>query len=834
MKHKLLKHGIIAATTCALLLQPVLPGLASNSHSVAFAAATISSKIVKLNANNHLYIRDAQVLMQDQSLVLAFTVTLTNNGTRELSILDYWLRVRGKSGKVFSTSLTEADKNKKSVAPKSSVNLTYYAKLDNQTKLTDLNFDVIEWDFDAPNYERRLGTIKYPANASGKVAVFKPSVMLLNNTKVKGAVKQSIVTEDRNGLYLTISYLLENVGFSSTSLSNLGFAIQTDGYSVYDVNAASMAQLTIQPKERKIVTIQAKLPKVLKGKQVSLVPFTIDEANKIKLPAGLFAVPALKPALPTDTGKTRTVYIDGEQVRTTAGSALINENDGSSELTMDFNFENIGTSAIQLPDLEFALQTKDNILYPLSYAKEENRALLPKIKKTLNLSGSIPSSRLKDAQLVVRTAEVEGKEGYVIGAYKIQAAAQQGNMGSVYTYKDHYKVQLTSIQRTPVADSDVLAAELQITNTSNLAKSIPNLNGYFLINGVKVDRESISIGIDQMINITSGGTYNMVVYSKIPYTTAIDNITFVLTEKEPEKADQRLFQFSSQQISHIPAYSLVNGYNVSSIGNRAQVKVLKTNIFEGSGGNYFYAEFEVNNREPRASQLANIGGYLLDQNGQQVPIQVSEVKEKVMPGGKVLLSAWGSISRSFDIQNYQLIFGQSIAKTAGSTPEGNTNVESVLVKPVLYIAKNDSVSINTELKDIQFSANTLSLRNIQAVLNVTGLYNVEGVKLTMDYDLSVDESYDYIAGDHKIRFEFVNQDDAKVTYSKEYALFKSAENNESSLLKGTNIPLEVIFNDPDVQSKVRDYKTYKLHVYDVYGDAKLLIASKELRWFTRE
>ncbi|WP_313996958.1 hypothetical protein [uncultured Paenibacillus sp.] len=834
MNRKLIKQGIIAATSLTLLLHPSIAGMPY--HSTVSAAPEVNTslvnKVVRLNPASTLSIRDAKLLMQDKGLLLAYTVAITNNGNSTLDILDYWIRVKGKNGKTFSTLLSETDKQKTKVAPKTTVNITYYTTVDSSTKLSDLSFDVVKWDFSAPNYERKLGTVKYPANSTGKTPAFQGSVMIFNNTKIKGALKQYYITQDQSAMYLTVSFLLENVGYSSASMANMGFAIQTDSYSVYDVNAAALAQMTIQPKERRIITMQAKLPMAVAGKSVAIVPYTKDDTNKVKLPNGSFAIPPLKPAVAAPAGAAKSVYMEGQPVETTAGQAILNENDGSTDVSMEFVLKNSGLSALKLPGLEFTIRTKDDISYPLGYTKEENAVILPKIQKTLDLTGSIPSAvDGNTSELIVKTVATEGQEGYVIGKYKIQAANQQGSVGGSFSYNKDYRIQLRSIQRQPLESDDVIMAELNIVNISNSSKKTPiNLNGYFLINGVKVEAQSTAVGLDQIINIAPNGTYQMVVYTKIPYTTTVDRIAFVLTEGEKDKPAKTLFQFSGQSLSPYTAYSLREGYAVTNIGGKAGIKLLKSNIFNGDKTSYFYTEFEAINLETRAADLVKLGGYLLDDQGQTAPLKVAEFKEKVMSNGKVLISATAEIGKSFNMQNYQLIFGQSVV-SAGAAPD--TKPETVVVKPVAYKMANAETAVENKLTDIRFSAYTLSLKNVTSQLSVSGQFNVEGVKLYLDYDLAVNKSYDYIAGEHKVLLEFVDQETTKATYSKEFALIKAAE-NQTALKEGKMIPLEIVYNDTDIQNKVRDYKTYKLNVYDVVDNAKVLVASKELRWFTRE
>ncbi|AZN38543.1 hypothetical protein [Paenibacillus albus] len=964
MGFKLLKTGFVAISAAALLLQTQAPGLRPN-----IVEAAASNQYVYLNSTSTLSVQSANLLMQDKGLVLAFTATITNNGSQEMDLTDYWIKAIGKGGKVFKTTISDADKNKKSLAPKSSTNITYFSVVDNQTKLSDISLNIIKWDFTSSTYERKLGSIKAQSSATataapnqskvmvvnngkvkghvtqsyvtqdqnyvyvttsflvenvgsssvklsglnfsvqtdsysvydvnnssltdvtlqpndqktvtmqtklpkavygksvtlvvstkddpdqvnlpigafrtsalnagggsnvdktGKVVAYQPMVMLLNNTKVKGALKQSFVTTDRNNVYVTTSFLLENVGSNSLKLSNLGLTLQTDSYSEFDVNTSSLADVTLQPKERKVITLHTILPITIAGKNVSLIVASKDAQTQASFQIGAFRLPTLAAAPAVEYGKSKVVYIDGQPINTTMNSSVIDQNDDNANMTIDFSVENNGDSSMAEPALEFSLKTKNNVSYPLDYEKEQNGQLLPGIEKSYVLTGELPSNiDLSTSQLVVKTAATSSDPAYIVSTYKVKSTNQQGNVGTSFTYDTDYQVKLNNIQRSALSDSDMLVADLTITNKSNTAKKVPSLSGYFLVDGVKVDTNSAAVGLDQIINIPANGTYNMVVYTKIPYTSTVKSISFVLTKPQQDKAAINLFRFSSQGVSAIPVYNNATSYVTKDIGRSSSVKLLQSSIFSDDTNNYFYTELEATNLETRSALLSNLGGYLQDDSGQIAPLEITEVKDKILPNGKVLLSASGKMTSSFNSKNYKLVLGEKLPADTNST--GQTT-EYVTVKQVAYPMNNTASVAKTNFQDLNVSVYNLNMRNIFAVMDVSGNLQPDGVKLQLDYDLKVNNPYDVVAGKHKLMFEFVDQDIAKATYTKEYS-FITAENGGEALSEGTSIPLTVVFQDPNFTDKVQSYKNYKLNIYDVYGDAKRLIASKNLQWFTKD
>ncbi|CAH1193097.1 hypothetical protein PAECIP111893_00384 [Paenibacillus plantiphilus] len=841
MKQKWIKYGVITLTASSLLLQGgILSSLPISAAASKTTKATLSSSIVKLNGSSYLNIRDAHFLMQEKGKVLAFSVAITNNGSNQLDLLDYWLRVKTKSGKSFKSTVLEADKAKTTVAAKSTQYITYYAVVDNATKISDLAFEVVKWDFSAANYERRLGLIKYPANTTDVTPAFKDTVMLINNGKLRGAIKQTSITKDANSAYLTINFLMENVGLQTTDLTKLNFFLQTESLSVYNATVSGLEQTTIQPKERKIVTLHATIPISVAGKTLSFITAQNDETSKVQLPSGVFALPATKVSTAVPIGQTRMVYMSGMPIDTKTGQVFLTQGSDKNQIALDYKMTNIGTTAIVNPNLDYYILTSTGTSYPLTYTKEENGSLLPNIEKTVSLTGEIPTSIKPDtAQLLVKTTASEKEKSYIIGTYNIQTTSQEGGLGSSFKHND-YRVKLNSIERSPMEENDVLVANITITNNSDISKKVPAMGGYFMINGVKVGTEQQATALDDSITIAPGASYDMVVYSPIPYTTIIDKITFVSTEPVQDKPGKMLYQFSGQQLTTLPLKSTDAPYEITIIGKKASIKILRSAIFEGKVKNNYYVEFEAVNNENRSALIASLGGYIKDNIGNVVPLKFAEVKEKVSPNGKILISAWAQIGKSFDSTNYSLTFGQTIGTTKadGGTGNGSDNANAgndktaVIIKPVSYALKGDAnTGTKTDFKDIEFAGYKLNLSKIFTTLNVQGLYTVDGIKMTLNYNLNKNAEYDYVAGEHKLLFEFINNDTAKTTYSKQYGITAASE-NEDTLKETNDSTLTFTISDPEIQNKVQKYDDYTLNVYDVFQNTKLLIATKTLKWNT--
>ncbi|MDQ0062018.1 hypothetical protein [Paenibacillus harenae] len=831
MNTRWIKIGAATVATYALLAQSAIPLAPLKVVEIA-EAASITSQSVKLNATSTISVHDGQFLMQEQGKVFAYTVTIKNSGNTTINLQDYYIRLVTKSGSRYISKVTEADKTKATVAPNTTVNITYYAVVNINTKLSDLAFNIIKWDFSTSNYERLLGKLSFPEGSTDKVAAFKAKAMLFNSGTVRGALKQYMVTSDKNNVYVTMSFLLENSGLQSVNVANMKLFAQSEGLATYNVDTTSLANLTIQPKERKIVTLSSTLPLAMKGKKFALIVASPNEGGTTSsIPIGVFDMPKVTPAAAVEIGKVKTVYLNGVTVNSSVGFVTTSENDDSSlKIEMDYDLENIGASFTNVPNLNFSLVTASGVVYPLAYSNEGTAlSLLPKIKKTITMSGDIPASvNLNTSQLVVRSGVTETNTGYVVASYKVNKDGGVATGGSTYSYDDGYQVKLNTIHRLPTSEKDTLMAEITITNTSKAAKKTPNLSGYFLLNGVQISEDHQVSTLDSELYIEPNAMVTKYVHVKIPYTSQINNVSFVLTELPATTTDKakKLYQFGAQTITTIPTQTKDQSYTINNAGSKADIKLLTTRFYDNTTDTYFYSEFAVTNKEQRYAAIANISGYLQDVTGFTIPVEFVKFSERVTPDGTVLISAWAKVSKNFNRLGSSLIIGKTVDTSVGEVKS------SVILKPVAYKLTDESGSaVKTDLLDITFGGYKLTLTNLSTQLAYSGEGDSDGIQFDLDYDLEIGDDYDFVAGEHKIVIE-LNGGSGNTTYSKTFGLKKSDDNTLTVLEEGKNNQLSVVFNDANILNKINNLDTYTVNIYDVFEGAKMLIATKKVKWFT--
>jgi hypothetical protein len=711
MKSKL--RTVITATIAATVaLSQAYPLCVLETSTVSAAAAqkttpSVTAQKVKLSTNSFLNLRDAQFLMQDQGKIVTFTLTITNNEKKSLNLLDYWVRLSGASSKFFSVKQVGGDAAIKTIRSKSTADVTFYAVVDDNTKINDLKFNIIKWDFKSANYEKKLGVIQYPKGITEKIQPYKDKVMLYDNGKLRSAIKSYELNANEDNTSLSIDLLLENSGFKSSNLGKMKFFIQTNNQTyVYDVSTEDLTKIILQPKGRKIIKLNAILPVKMTTKDMVLVAAQTGEGPVPNLPIGAFTVPTNKPT-------------------------------------------------------------------------------------------SEPSQ-------------------------------PQGKIGSSYKYKD-FTITLTSIHRIYSDNQDSLVANVQVKNSSATSKELPNLSGYLLVNGVKIaENLNTTTNMDQNNLLSSNQSYNYVVYANIASATSINQVGLVVTEISTESqttTSTKVYSFSDNMVSEVSVSEAGSVYSINNIGQSAEVKFLNSAIYEGDKFDHFYGEVEYKNKEKRANTPAELAGYLQSLDKAIIPVTFSTYTEKIFPDGKVLLSVYAKVPKNYVSKNMKLTIGQS-PKKADSTPKSS----SVFVKPISYpVVESGVFGTKVELTEIHYLNYLINFENFYTSLhgNIENLA-FDGLNLSFYYDVFNIDQYENGSDNHKLLIEFVDSKDARVSYSKEISINEVKQDAEL-LTVGERIGKSITFMDPDVIKKLSMSK-YKVNIYHVYQQNKMLLASKEMIW----
>lgn len=809
-----------------LLLVTSLLILIANVNTLVAYAVSSKEVSVTLASNVTAKLYSAQIMTQNNAKLAAVTIEIANNSTQSLSLIDYWAKIKTKAGKTFQTKLKESDKAKENVLAKSTTYLTYYASVDSTIKYSDLVIDLIEWDFSAANYERRLGTLSTPNNSAGETSTNSTKSILYGDIPLKIGIKQSALYTDATFGHLTLNVMIENQGFTKNDLSRLRMFVQSDDNQVFTLDTTRVNAESISSKETKIVAVQANIPKAELNHKYTLIVAEWDETGKMNIPIGMFAMTKLVNTTATQPDMEKLTYIDGKAVNISVSNSSVSLVENSENLTTTVTLENAGNTKLTASNLAFYVKTMEGYLYPITKSEEGAITLLPKIKTTIEVSGQIPSeSVLKTSEIIVMTT-AENSADTFLANFVIKTDGTQESSGPEKMYNG-IQIKQTSLNRIPYDLMDLIVAEFSLTNTTATAKSKINLQGYFKIDGVKLDSSAAKIvTLDELTTIGPNQTYNVLAYMEVPYNQITNKIEFVMQENLGQQNVKSIYQFSRNTLSEPINVTANKGYEITSLGKRSQVRFLQSNVYKGTTSDFFYAELEYTNKERRAIAPAQLAGYIENQDGSVINVELSEYKERIQPNGKIIISAWVQMPRGFEENRLKFYFGEAFTLSDDNASE---SAAKAVVRPVLANVVVKEIDVKSEFKDLSISNYLLNIRNIYVTVDLPDGITADGINLSFDYDLVKNDSVYPNAEDQKLLVEFIDHGSSKLTYTQEISL-ESKENE--SLTIGKDLKKTLKFNESGLFHKTV-MKEATINIYKVFKGNKMLLATRDVKWYTR-
>ncbi|UUZ94674.1 hypothetical protein LJK87_09185 [Paenibacillus sp. P25] len=193
-----------------------------------------------MHADGKLFfeLKNAVILPSENGPTLFFTMTVTNTDSKEISFLDYWVKVRGASDSEFKADLLPTDKLKKTVPSGQSIDYSFYAPVNSSTQLGELQFTVTRWNYDSADLEEEIGDIRFPADGPSVLASAASSRTLqFGGFPVEAEVSKLYVQPKEAFVTPRLLLKLTNRGTSSLKLPGLLYSLRTAGGAYYPLEA---------------------------------------------------------------------------------------------------------------------------------------------------------------------------------------------------------------------------------------------------------------------------------------------------------------------------------------------------------------------------------------------------------------------------------------------------------------------------------------------------------------------------------------------------------------------------------------------------------------------
>lgn len=705
----------ILLLSAALTLSTVAPAFAddggttppSSTSTVLSTGSAPSLGQVTVNGSSFFELKNVTILPEKGSKTVTFTVSVHNEGTTDLLFIDYWPRVKTKSGNQISVRILPQDKDKNKITPKSVQDISFYATVNETTELTDLIFQFIKWDFSQPNFERTIGEIAVP-----------------------------------------------------------------DNYSI--ITAA------------------------------------------------------------TDSHQ---INMGGTEVKTSIKKMLMTKNEKNFTPTVILNMENVGSRTAAVPAYQFLIRTSEGYMYPLDAKNLKDLAINPQVNKEVELTGSVPVSVSTEGwQLVVTQNAADIKLNLPIAYFELPQVSEPDTVDSNKEYnftnkEGTYTTKLNSFQRLPMEDQDILSANLTLLNKGTDSLPLPDLTGHFLLDD-KVKVEAKLIQTDKVIGLPSGSSASFQFIGKMPYTYQFSNVKLVLQEKTGEKETEDLLEFAHRsELLNMPYYNVGEVYKNTDVGRNASYQVRSVKTYSGDTADIFTVQMETTNLEKRYNDVSKLVAQFKTADGSIYPAAVSEIKNKITPGGKAMLVLSSTLPKGFPTSNMNVMIGEAVTDNKFSTEKDTADA---YVNAVGFWLPNESFVAQDDLMNVDLFPYTLSINKINTWLDR------EKLKLTFNYELSKNLLMSFNTEGRKLVIGLEDSNGNK-SFMREFD-FKDFDQidvtTDTDVSKDTKIRLGkrdgfvIEERDQDLIFHLETLKTYKLSIYDSFQGQKKLLATKTIDWFS--
>lgn len=493
------------------------------------------------------------------------------------------------------------------------------------------------------------------------------------------------------------------------------------------------------------------------------------------------------------------------------------------------NIKNEGKRAIDLPEYEVSIMTKNGLLYPLQGLNLSDRTISPLSEKEFQLTASIPiEADERDWKLVLIMPANEGQTKIPVAIFDlpIQKLEQGGDLGKYYTFstKDGvYDIKLDSVNRLPIEDHDLIVANMSLLNTGENSIPLPSLTGQFTFNEYIEQTGTVSSN-DKIISLAPKQSINIQAVTKIPYTLEINelDITLQLVDSESNSMDNLdLVKFShNDDFSEVPMVRSGQIYTVNDIGYRSELSIRNSLTFEGSNANIIAAQIQMNNLERRLTDLMKYAGYFESLDGTVYQAEIQSVSEKLSPSGTAVVYAWASVPKDVKIDELSLVVGKAVEEIKGEQSQ-----LMGYVNPNKFELPSENTA-QTHLSDIDLYPYTLTINKIATQIR----FDLSQVILTLDYKLEQDLLAKSSMTEPKIVVELVDNSKNAV-FSKELGIIGLGEAESTTSIKVGEHQWQDSWTDHDLVMQIQALKDFDLNIYAQFQPGyKKLLSTESFPW----
>ncbi|MBP1962839.1 hypothetical protein [Paenibacillus aceris] len=549
----------------------------------------------------------------------------------------------------------------------------------------------------------------------------------------------------------------------------------------------------------------------------------------------------------TPAGHSQEVKMSGTVMDLALSSFRLGHNEKNSLPNVTLQLRNSGKNSITVPDYQFTVRTPEGYRYPLLAKELTDTVIHSQETKEVNLTGTVPASvSTEDWQLVITQYLPDLKLNVPIADLEIPKETESGvkGTGEEVAFTDEngmYTARMSGMYRLPWEDEDILTADLSLMNKGSDSLPIPDMTGYFMLDG-KVKVKAKVIIPAKVLGLPEGSSVGLQMAAKVPYTYQFTNLKLVLQEVTSDGKTEDVLDFESQaDMLNVPVDSSSSSLELTDPGYHTKFSIQDVKTYQGQTSKQFTVQVLAQNMEKRFMNQAKLVANLRSANGTVYPANVLDVKEKVGPEGKALIIVSSMLPKGVDTSGMNILLGEAVAKegkiiSAEASDEEDDSEDTstdadLYVKPFAFWLPEEKNEVKTPLKGISLAPYTISIDHFG-----TALDNKE-LSLKFNYEIVKDMSTSVNTEGRKIVFQ-INDSNGLRTFewSADLSSFEPQSNEtpetpQSKLKVGMHKDFKISLDNGDLLYKLSFLKSYDFNIYEEFQGHRRLVGTMKNDWF---
>lgn len=500
---------------------------------VSFAAASSSvNKKVYVTKASYVQLTDASIVPSANGATASFTFEFYNGDSSAINLVDYWARLKSKSGTKYTLTLLDKT-NKKTISPKSSTTLTFYSAVGSKVTLDQLILNFVKFDFSVSGYERTIGSFTFPAGYNNDIGLGGYKTVKISSSNVNMRIDQNTVSKTKDYYNVNLSFVARNTSQFGVAIPEYNYYLKTSsGLYKLKLKNTSDSNLTLEPAVLNSIRLTGSIPNTVStsGWKLVITQKLGTESSQVELPVASFMVPF---SLDTTPGTAKQTFTDEKgtyEVELQSVQRMPWGNDDN--VIAKLSIKNKESVYLPLPDLTGTMQLDENITINGQTVKNAGDiGLAPGASTTVTFISKLPYGyNWKKFELQLN--EKSGTEDVQVAEVTRSAITDiySVDAGKVYTQKSigsEMSVKVTDVRTYKGDTTDTYAVFMDVTNNQTRSKVMPQWTGYFKSASGNYYEATIQ---KTATSVTPGNKEQIIVYTQLPNNVSRDGLQLLLGE----------------------------------------------------------------------------------------------------------------------------------------------------------------------------------------------------------------------------------------------------------------------------------------------------------------